>query len=36
LGMKRTSLIYRMKKLRISRPGGLEEKYNVCSAAGGD
>jgi formate hydrogenlyase transcriptional activator len=35
LGMKRTSLVYRMKKLRISRPAAVEQKYKVRRAAGG-
>jgi formate hydrogenlyase transcriptional activator len=34
LGMKRTSLVYRMKKLRIERPARVGQKHSV-SAAGG-
>jgi formate hydrogenlyase transcriptional activator len=36
LGMKRTSLVYRMKKLRISRPAVAPVKRSVGSAAGDD
>ena len=36
LGMKRTSLVYRMKKLRISRPAAVPPKHSAASAAGGD
>jgi formate hydrogenlyase transcriptional activator len=35
LGMKRTSLVYRMKKLRISRPAAVPQKRSA-SAGGGD
>ena len=34
LGMKRTSLAYRMKKLRIRRPAADPEKRRACDAAG--
>ena len=34
LGMKRTSLVYRMKKLRISRPAGGPNKLSAAAAAG--
>ena len=34
LGMKRTSLVYRMKKLRISRPAAVQRKRSA--APGGD
>jgi formate hydrogenlyase transcriptional activator len=33
LGMKRTSLLYRMKKLRIHRPVAVVEKRNISSAS---
>jgi formate hydrogenlyase transcriptional activator len=36
LGMKRTSLVYRMKKLRISRPAVAPVKRSVGGAAGDD
>ena len=36
LGMKRTSLVYRMKKLRISRPELASQKRSVAAAGGGD
>lgn len=36
LGMKRTSLAYRMKKLRIRRPAEIPQKRSVASAGGGD
>jgi formate hydrogenlyase transcriptional activator len=36
LGMKRTSLTYRMKKLRIRRPAAAPQKHSVGAAAGGD
>jgi formate hydrogenlyase transcriptional activator len=36
LGMKRTSLVYRMKKLRISRPAAAPQKRSVGTAAGQD
>ena len=36
LGMKRTSLVYRMKKLRINRPALASRKRGVAVAAGGD
>ncbi|HXW61972.1 MAG TPA: sigma 54-interacting transcriptional regulator [Candidatus Acidoferrales bacterium] len=36
LGMKRTSLAYRMKKLRISRPAAVPEKRSVAAASGHD
>jgi formate hydrogenlyase transcriptional activator len=36
LGMKRTSLVYRMKKLHISRPADTPQKRSVGAAAGGD
>jgi formate hydrogenlyase transcriptional activator len=36
LGMKRTSLVYRMKKLRISRPALASQKRSVAGAGGGD
>ena len=35
LGMKRTSLVYRMKKLRISRPVGMPQKRSLGAAASG-
>ena len=35
LGMKRTSLVYRMKKLRISRPVGVPQKRSLGAAASG-
>jgi formate hydrogenlyase transcriptional activator len=35
LGMKRTSLVYRMKKLRIGRPAALPQKRSI-GAAGDD
>ena len=35
LGMKRTSLVYRMKKLRISRPEVAAQKRTMGAAAGG-
>jgi formate hydrogenlyase transcriptional activator len=34
LGMKRTSLVYRMKKLRINRPAAILQKRTVAAAAG--
>ncbi len=36
LGMKRTSLVYRMKKLRIIRPGAVPQKRSASAAAGDD
>ena len=36
LRMKRTSLVYRMKKLRIRRPAEVPQKHTVASAAGAD
>jgi formate hydrogenlyase transcriptional activator len=36
LGMKRTSLVYRMKKLRIRRPAGVPQKRSVGAAASHD
>jgi formate hydrogenlyase transcriptional activator len=36
LGMKRTSLAYRMKKLRIRRPAEVPQKRSVAGAAGDD
>jgi formate hydrogenlyase transcriptional activator len=36
LGMKRTSLVYRMKKLRISRPAVAPQKRSMGAAAGQD
>jgi formate hydrogenlyase transcriptional activator len=36
LGMKRTSLAYRMKKLRIRRPAAVPQKRRAAAAAGGD
>jgi formate hydrogenlyase transcriptional activator len=36
LGMKRTSLVYRMKKLRISRAVAGSQKRSVAAAAGQD
>jgi len=36
LGMKRTSLVYRMKKLRISRPAAVQRKRSAATAAGND
>jgi formate hydrogenlyase transcriptional activator len=36
LGMKRTSLVYRMKKLRISRPAAVPQTHNVRGTAGND
>jgi formate hydrogenlyase transcriptional activator len=36
LGMKRTSLVYRMKKLRISRPAAVDRKRSTATAAGSD
>jgi len=36
LGMKRTSLVYRMKKLGISRPAAVPQKPRAAAAAGGD
>ena len=36
LGMKRTSLAYRMKKLRIRRPAEVAQKRSVAGAGGGD
>jgi formate hydrogenlyase transcriptional activator len=36
LGMKRTSLVYRMKKLLISRPALASQKRGVAGAGGGD
>jgi formate hydrogenlyase transcriptional activator len=36
LGMKRTSLVYRMKKLRIMRPGAVPQKRTASGAASDD
>jgi len=36
LGMKRTSLVYRMKKLRIIRPAAVPQKRSASGAAGDD
>jgi formate hydrogenlyase transcriptional activator len=36
LGMKRTSLAYRMKKLRIRRPAEVPLKRSAAGAAGDD
>src|SRR5436853_3700629 len=36
LGMKRTSLVYRMKKLRITRPAAVPQKQSANGAAGDD
>ncbi len=36
LGMKRTSLVYRMKKLRIRRPGEMPQVRRMSAAAGQD
>jgi formate hydrogenlyase transcriptional activator len=36
LGMKRTSLVYRMKKLRITRPAAVPQQRSVGAAAGHD
>jgi formate hydrogenlyase transcriptional activator len=36
LGMKRTSLVYRMKKLRITRPAAVPQQRSVGAAAGDD
>jgi formate hydrogenlyase transcriptional activator len=36
LGMKRTSLVYRMKKLRINRPAAVPQKRSANGAAGDD
>jgi formate hydrogenlyase transcriptional activator len=36
LGMKRTSLVYRMKKLRITRPAAIPQQHSVGAAAGHD
>jgi formate hydrogenlyase transcriptional activator len=36
LGMKRTSLVYRMEKLGIRRPAEVPQKRSVASAGGGD
>jgi len=36
LGMKRTSLAYRMKKLRILRPAAIPQKRSIGAAAGDD
>jgi formate hydrogenlyase transcriptional activator len=36
LGMKRTSLVYRMKKLRIPRPAAAQQKLSANGASGGD
>ena len=36
LGMKRTSLVYRMKKHRIRRPAEVPQKHKVAGASGGD
>jgi formate hydrogenlyase transcriptional activator len=36
LGMKRTSLVYRMKKLRIRRPAEVPQKHKVAGASGDD
>jgi formate hydrogenlyase transcriptional activator len=35
LGMKRTSLVYRMKKLRISRPAAVPRKPSAAAAGNG-
>jgi formate hydrogenlyase transcriptional activator len=35
LGMKRTSLVYRMKKLHISRPAAVPQSRSASAAAGG-
>jgi formate hydrogenlyase transcriptional activator len=35
LGMKRTSLVYRMKELRISRSAVVPQKRSLGAAAGG-
>jgi formate hydrogenlyase transcriptional activator len=36
LGMKRTSLVYRMKRLRISRPAGVQQKGSAAAGSGND
>ena len=36
LGMKRTSLVYRMKRLRIIRPSAVPQKRTASGAAGED
>ncbi len=36
LGMKRTSLVYRMKKLRITRPAAVPQQHSARAAAGHD
>src|SRR5207302_9478061 len=36
LGMKRTSLVYRMKTLRIIRPAAVPQKRSASAAAGDD
>ena len=36
LGMKRTSLVYRMKKLRITRPATVRQQRSIGAAAGND
>src|SRR5215470_15440607 len=36
LGMKRTSLVYRMKRLRIIRPGAVPQKRSATAASGND
>jgi formate hydrogenlyase transcriptional activator len=36
LGMKRTSLVYRMKKLRVTRPAAVPQQRSVGAAAGHD
>jgi formate hydrogenlyase transcriptional activator len=36
LGMKRTSLVYRMKKLRIRRPAEIRQRHKAAGASGDD
>jgi formate hydrogenlyase transcriptional activator len=36
LGMKRTSLVYRMKRLRISRPAAVQQKRSAAAGSGND
>jgi formate hydrogenlyase transcriptional activator len=36
LGLKRTSLVYRMKKLRVTRPAAVPQKHSTSGAAGDD
>jgi formate hydrogenlyase transcriptional activator len=36
LGMRRTSLVYRMKKLHISRPAAVQRKRSAAAASGND